>query len=1685
AAGDAAVDIAVEDAAADAAVDIAGEDAAADDAAVDDGSAPGAAPTVDGGSAPGVRGDDRAAPDGGAAPPPRDLEQPTPVDRAVDEARTADWERRAAELAAELDEARGDRVREAALAYELGELYERQLADEARAVQAFGRALKADPSLRANLWAIRRVFYRRQLWPNLLKLIDAEIQYAHDDRERAALAVERGILHEDRLGRGDEAEAAFQQALAYDPNYVPALMALERRAVAGGDRARCLELWRALADASHAPERKLVYLMDIVRFHRSEGPEGVDRARETLFEALALGVDTARLARERARLAELADDPEDLLMALEAQIKPLVDAFGPAGPPEPPQTPQPEGEPPGREAALRLEIAALRRRQARIARERLGDLDRAWRYLERAMEVAPGEPIVVGDLADLAEELGKYEALAALCVRLQALDPSPERRMALELRRAEALARAGKRDDARARLGELAAERPGFLPVVALAERDALQSGDWSAVAAAAAAAADGARLGHTFGDGVEDRAGAAQWYTVAGDLLAHFVGDEEAARHRYAQALEVVPGYPPALDALASLHEAAGRPDEAAALLELHSEADDPALRREVLERVARIYDEAGRFEDALGALERIAAIDPDDDRIRWRMEETLAALGRPVERAAVLAELAARADAPDRRAAIWLEAARVYDEEVDDVDRALAAYREVLAVWPADPYARAAVAELLRRAGRHEELVAALRDEADARPAGAAAARALREAASLLLHRLERPADAADVLRDLLDRAGPDPHVLAALREALERAGDTDGTIEVLERAADDGGVPALLALAEAHEASGRVDDAADAYRRAADAAPEDAVAWLGVWQLAVRRGDAAAEVDALEHLAAARPDPAVAGELHAEAGWLALVALGDPDRAAEAFARAARACPERAGAHLGCAVAEARRGDAAAEADALGRLAAAAPAPVAAAAHLRAAAVHTAAGDAAAAGDAIARAAALAPDDAAPVVAAAEGAAGAAPDDADRDALRRRAERLRRRAAWCQDPQSRAHWNLEAALALERAGLLHDAGQVVAEVLAADPGHVRALQALRRLARRAGAQATLARASLALARAVTDPDTQLELLREAAELFDIDLDDPRAAVPVYRRILALDPLAHEFDRLRDIYEEHGDVGGLYALLNDRLDALDAAEDKVDLWIDRARVRRKLGDARGAARDLDSALAIDPDRADAIRVRGELAIELGDIDGAIALLRRFVDIAPEGPEREQVDLQLSRLLADSMDDPAAAAAELRQVVARQPDDLALRRKLADLLVRAGQIDDAVDEWDAIAKRAPDAAERVAASLRVAELCRGAGRADRARAALARARELDPRNLEVIKRLADLAPDAAARRQILEAAAADARAAISAAPGSPGGYRRLAAVAEWLDDADARWFAVQALAALGVVPEEHRAFAARHAEAVRARWPSGRPVPADVWDRAVRHPGAAGPLAAVWAAIADGVARVVPHEPAQLGFARGDRVGRHVDRDWPRVDAIARAFGVGDYELYVSGERERVARVLGAERPAVFLSADVARADSPVAAFLLGRAFALAREGTGALAELRAEERVAVFAAALRLGGGDADAVARLAPDDDGLRERERALAKGLGRRQRRALEAAVAQADSWGDPQAWARAAAATAARAGLAVAGDVAAALDVVDVGRGGRLLADDPWALDLVAWAASEEHLAVRRALEVTT
>src|SRR5690606_31158590 len=176
-----------------------------------------------------------------------------------------------------------------------------------------------------------------------------------------------------------------------------------------------------------------------------------------------------------------------------------------------------------------------------------------------------------------------------------------------------------------------------------------------------------------------------------------------------------------------------------------------------------------------------------PDDVDLRWRVDECLTSLGRHRDRLDLLVELGSLLEHPDHKTATLIEAARVADEDLADLDRAVELYRRVLEVTPSDRFARAGLTSTLRRAGRLADVADARRAEATMAEDASRVARALREAADLLLERLDRPLDAAEVYRDLLARLPDDLAALRGLSEALGAAGDVEGTLAALDAEVD----------------------------------------------------------------------------------------------------------------------------------------------------------------------------------------------------------------------------------------------------------------------------------------------------------------------------------------------------------------------------------------------------------------------------------------------------------------------------------------------------------------------------------------------------------------------------------------------------------------------------------------------------------------------------------------------------------------------------------------------------------------------------------------------------------------------------------------------------------------------------------------------------------------------------------
>jgi tetratricopeptide (TPR) repeat protein len=1506
-------------------------------------------------------------------------------------------------------------------------------------------------------------------------------------------------VQEDRLGQIDDAIESYNQALAFAPANLSALMGLERIAILRSDQDELLRAWRGLADATGDPRRKVAFLVDMIRLHSERGDEY--DARELLGEATEIGVDTARIARIRERLALRSGDPEELLDALEARIAELMASVGPAGLPE--ATTDEEQEELSAADALRLELVSLRRRQARICRDDIADPERAWEYLQEAMALAPRESVLLADLADVAEQLGKFDELAELVQGWESQEADPARALSLSLRRADALLRAGQTDRAQELLAGLSRSAPGYLPIQAMRERDALERADWSILASVLEASANAARLGTSYGPGVDpvpDPKGAAYDYVAAGDVHAYYLGSDDAARTAYGQALEAVPGHPSAVEAMTTLHERAGRMDEAASLLELQSEAGDAAHRRYLLERLLRIYQELGLTDDVLSTMKRIVEATSDSNtvdyqRVLRRLEELLGEAGKVGERVEILTKLADKTEDPDRKAAVLLEAARATDEVLDDAGRAADLYRRVIELWPQDRYARAALIRLLRRAERWEDLVAERQAEAAQLTDAATIVRSLREAAHVLYTKLDRRDEAAALYRELRQRDPDDAFILQALAGALEPGEERIELLEAQVAATEDpeGKRLALMRLATELERSNRDADAVDVYRRAAVIDGPSSQAAAAMVEISLRSGNTEAVTDAIRELADRVSAQDVRASLTEEMGWLSAILLADVDRAAELFFEAAELDPGRRGAWLGAALVGAKRGELGEVGDALAELGGAVEGEYAAASLLlRSMVLAAVQGDEETAASRVDRAVAASPEDAGTVVVAAEHLPPTAPAGASVEQaaahFARVAELYGLRAVLAGDQLARSDWELDRAEALEGAGQLAAAARVVASVLGRQPDNIRALQTLRRVAARGGDMATLARTSVTLARIIGDPDGKAAFLREAAAILDGELGDLGGAVHAYRRLLSVDPGAPEFDRLLEILVSHEDLGPLYESVTERINYYDhEGQDKeqVPLLLTRARIRDRLGDVEGAARDYGKLLDIEDTQTDALFERAGVLVRIGEPREAAGLYDRFLEHAVDQERRGHAELELSQILAETMHDVAGAIESLDHVIRQTPDDLAIRERLVSLLLRIEDYDRAIEEIRMLQEARGSTQEQARDELRIVGLYREQLDAPKkALVALDRARQLDPLNVDAIRQLVELVGgDEDKKLEVLGGAAADVRQAIVETPDKSSLYERLAVVGHWMEDHDARYFSLSALAAIGSLTSDQKKFVTERGAALRGNAiASSEPLSADEWHTLLSHQFAAGFATELWQIIAGGVAAELPQEPGQLGFSRGDRVKyKDLAREFPNVADVGVALGVPEHETYVSATKKGYARVVGTDKPVVFLSADVAGAKGTKSRFLLGRALAQLRDRSGSLADLREDEVGLYFAAAAEVAGVSSPAVLDGVATRDKISARAKTLAKHLGRKDKKNLALASSRFSELVDPALWRRALLATGNRAGLLVSGDIEATFDMLDLGVGGRTVADDPGALELLAWAVSGQHMTLRRKL----
>jgi tetratricopeptide (TPR) repeat protein len=516
------------------------------------------------------------------------------------------------------------------------------------------------------------------------------------------------------------------------------------------------------------------------------------------------------------------------------------------------------------EAPAKSQKLALLAQLATLCRDELRDPDRAFAVYERVLALAPDDTETLAQLARMDEAAGNYERMLATLERHAALLESAES--------AEILARmasiADERLGDRARSCELLSRAVDLAPspsaylrrlcelyeqderyddlVELLRERTLLERNPQ-------AQAELHRRIAHVLGERLSDGEGARE----AWEKLLQIKEDSEALHALRQYALE--------RDEPETLVKLLGR------LIAIETDA---LARRDLLFDRARLFlERLRRTAEAIADLLRILVeLDPDFEEAFEQLRSASKAADDYRGLAQVLEQRLSRSENAEQRIAHARQLADLYEAELTDPERAIAALDRWVQADPEDPTPRRRLCPLLARTQRYESWVATLdalaylEDEAEARE------RATIRAAELAYTKLK---DADGAWQRLLPWVETGSH--AAIEAAIALSESTqrlDDLYEVLERSQQIEKLLSLLRQRTTREKDQVVraqllrkiaqllieyvqDEAgaAEVYRRVLEL-EEDADALRFLQSLAIRHDDPQTLVDVLRRLAAIEP-------------------------------------------------------------------------------------------------------------------------------------------------------------------------------------------------------------------------------------------------------------------------------------------------------------------------------------------------------------------------------------------------------------------------------------------------------------------------------------------------------------------------------------------------------------------------------------------------------------------------------------------------------------------------------------------------------------------------------------------------------------------------------------------------------------------------------------------------------------
>jgi hypothetical protein len=1568
---------------------------------------------------------------------------------------------RVALLRAEL-EAQRDKARKAEIQFLIGRLLETEVGNDALAVKEYLAAFNVDPTFRLPLFAMVDIFERRRSYANLGRLYGAEAKSAREPAARASALIDAGALLEDHFDQPGEAREQFEEAFGAAPHHLPAALFLERHARRAGDLARTETVVSARATHTRDPVMRALLLVELAWEREAAGE--LEEAFELCRRAVDEGAARWRTLEQMERIAIAHGRTAEWIQAVEGRAQ-LAAAHADGS-----DTGASSGvfsieRFPTLEAAKEI-AASLYYEGARLRVVFHADTDGAMESLLRGLELKPDDVLLLEETMLVHELRGDLESAGRIAQRLAALPELGQAAAPIQFRLAEAAEARGDSEEARAALLRCLELAPGSPMATSLYDDLMLDQGRHAERVAELERRAESGEPA--------DRM-LALWR--AAQICAERLHDLDRARALYLVAAELGSRKAAILRELSGAASRAGRYDIVEGAIEtLLAEEIDAEERSSLLRELYVISrDYLGSPEKARGVLSRALASEPaaswapDAARVFAARTQNLELLASAHE------SLAARATEDETAAAHLCAAGRAALASKNE-ERAIALLRAAEARVPGHRYAIGLLEELLKRRGQGEAVVELLRNAANAQAPGRAELNFLLAGAAA-----EATGDVGLAGRTYEDAADRDPTSTAplfALKRLAERSSDTALLLRAREalserEIAQGEPGPETFEVAEHYDVlSQKAELAETPYRRALANEQAGPSAAIGLYALPGARIDRAARIEAVERLVESAREADSIPLLRALA-FESLVDGFDAERGKRAAGTVFDREPNDLLCALGTVFSSAEAGDEAQGRHADGWLALAqGTTDTDASAEL--ALVGLRAKLIASGADGIDEAfliaqevAATTPESFAAGVALDETLSAGDDDEARVEALTARVEHGGKVA----EGALRA----ELGRTLLAAGRTGEALVLLKQVVSQDATDLASWESIRVAARAERRFEDVVRACDELAKALPECDLKAQLLEEAAAAAMDELGDATGAQERLERVLAYDvrrPVA--FGRLEDLYSERAESSALADLVGKRIENTEEPEELVKLYYQQARLLRGEKDLEGALRSLENLLMLDETHVGGLALQVECYVALENWQEAVETLRRLSEADVPPAQRRLALLGAADFLEKRLGDSRGAMREIRKIVDLGLGDASLLRRIADIAERAGDFGEAATALEQAASESTGY-ERTRFLTRAGIVIRDRmGEPDRAAHVLRTALAEAPTDMDAAEELALLYGDP---RQVLELSQSfetAVRIELAPNPANPDVLRKLVRAAMMRGDRELERLALAALFTLGGANDDER----MRLESLRTV-PAFGPALSERARRELRAPQASGAANELAKLLAPSVASLYRIEPATAGVGKNELVGPKTQH--PARAEIARlgaTFGMPAADLYVGGpDPNALALAFGKKAPAWIVGTMVAVPFSAIDRFRFGRLAASFTEGT-----LPYQSLPPADAATLLFAGAQLSEVALpRAAGRPGIDEARKALDKHLPRKTRKSIaDLARTLPDGGASFDGWAFATQETAARAGLLLASDLAAAHVATSVSDPNEW-ASGPFGRALLEFWLSPSFLAIRREL----